>query len=151
MCTAKLLANCGISSKIFNSMILKMYFPYFLSITSCRFFIDFLFIIPSEQVSRQTNRQIFFLSHSQTLRRLKSVISYCERCSSLSGGTGRHVDCVDGADRLVLVVGKATITSGLRLRRSEVLRSLRHYSWSQSQGHHAVKCLEERDMERESA
>ena len=53
----------------------------------------------------------------------------------------------DGADRLL---GKATITSGLLLRRSEVLRSLRHYLWAQSQGHHTTDHLEERSIERGS-
>ena len=52
------------------------------------------------------------------------------------------------ADRLV---GKATITSGLRLGRSEVLRNLRHYLQAQSQGHHTIDRLEERSVERGSA
>ena len=39
------------------------------------------------------------------------------------------------ADRLV---GKTAIESGLRVERSEVLRSLRHYLLTQSQGHHAT-------------
>ena len=54
----------------------------------------------------------------------------------------------DWADRLV---GKATITSGLHLEWSEVLRSLRHYLHAQSQGCHIINHLEERGMERESA
>ena len=54
----------------------------------------------------------------------------------------------DRADRLA---GKATITSGLLLGRSEVLRSLRHYLRAQSQGHHAIDRLEERGVERGSA
>ena len=54
----------------------------------------------------------------------------------------------DGADRLA---GKATLTSGLLLGRSEVLRSLRHYLRAQSQGHHTIDLLEERDVERGSA
>ena len=33
------------------------------------------------------------------------------------------------------LTGKTTITSGLRLGRSEVLRSLRHCIWAQRQGH----------------
>ena len=37
----------------------------------------------------------------------------------------------DRADRLA---GKATITTGLRLERSQVLKSLRHYRPAQSQG-----------------
>ena len=48
------------------------------------------------------------------------------------------------ADRLA---GKAVI-SGLRLGRSEVLRSLRLYLWAQSQGHHTIDRLEERGAER---
>ena len=47
-----------------------------------------------------------------------------------------------------------SLTDSLLLRRSEVLRSLRHYLWAQSQGHHAIDCLElveERDVERGSA
>ena len=54
----------------------------------------------------------------------------------------------DGADTLA---GKVTLTSGLILGRSEVLRSLRHYLRSQSQGHHTIDRLEETDVERESA
>ena len=38
--------------------------------------------------------------------------------------------------------------SGLLLRRSEVLRSLRHYVWAQCQGHHTIDHLEERGDER---
>ena len=41
-------------------------------------------------------------------------------------------------------VGKATLTSGLLLGRSEALRSLRHHLPAQSQGRHNVVCLEER-------
>ena len=52
------------------------------------------------------------------------------------------------ADRLA---GKETIISGLLLVRSEVLRSLRHYLRSQSQGHHTIDHLEERGVERGSA
>ena len=47
----------------------------------------------------------------------------------------------DRADRLA---GKATLTSGLILGRSEVLRSLRHYLRAQSQGLHTTDRLEER-------
>ena len=46
------------------------------------------------------------------------------------------------------MAGKATITSGLLLRRSAVLKSLRHYLRAQSQGHHTVDSLEERGVER---
>ena len=53
----------------------------------------------------------------------------------------------DWADRLV---GKAIITCGLCLRRSHMLRSLRHYLCAQSQGHHIIDHLEERGMEEEA-
>ena len=49
------------------------------------------------------------------------------------------------------VAGKAAITTGWRLGKSEVLRSLRHYMRAQSQGHHTVDCLEGRGVERGSA
>ena len=39
---------------------------------------------------------------------------------------------------------KATLTSGFLLVRSEVMRSLRHYLWAQSQGHHTIDLLEEK-------
>ena len=51
----------------------------------------------------------------------------------------------DRADRLA---GKATITSGLRLGRSEVLRSLRHYLRAHGQGHHTIDRLQERSVEK---
>ena len=47
----------------------------------------------------------------------------------------------DQADRLA---DKATLASGLLLGRPEVLKSLRHYLWAQSQGRHTIDCLEER-------
>ena len=56
---------------------------------------------------------------------------------------------VKGNDRTDRLAGKATLTSGLLLRRSEVLRSLRHYP--ASQGHHTIDRLEERGEERGSA
>ena len=49
------------------------------------------------------------------------------------------------------LAGKVTLTSGLLLGRSEVLRSLRHYLRAQSQGHHTIDRLEERGVERRSA
>ena len=58
---------------------------------------------------------------------------------------------VKGNDRADTLAGKATLTSGLLLGRSEVLRSLRHYLRSQSQGHHTIDRLEERGVERGSA
>ena len=51
-------------------------------------------------------------------------------------------------DRADTLVGKATLTSGLLLRRSETLRSLRHYQRAQSEGHHAIDRLAERGVER---
>ena len=52
------------------------------------------------------------------------------------------------ADRLV---GKATLINGLLLRRSQMLRSLRHYPLAQSQGHHTIDRLEEKVVEKGSA
>ena len=52
---------------------------------------------------------------------------------------------VKGHDRADRLAGnKASTIGGLRLGRSEVLRSLRHFMRAQSQGHHTVDCLEER-------
>ena len=58
---------------------------------------------------------------------------------------------VQGNDRADRLAGKATLTSGLLLGRSEVLRSLRHYLQAQSQGHHTTDRPEERCVERGSA
>ena len=58
---------------------------------------------------------------------------------------------VEGNDKADRLAGKGTTTNGLRLGRSEVLRSLRHYLWAQSLGHHAIDRLKERGMERKSA
>ena len=59
---------------------------------------------------------------------------------------------VKGNDRAGRLAGKATITSGLRLGRSEMLRSLRHYLRAKFQGHHTIDRLGERTgVERESA
>ena len=41
--------------------------------------------------------------------------------------------------------------SGLHLERPEVLRSLRHYLQAQSQGHHTIDYIEDRDVERRGA
>ena len=57
----------------------------------------------------------------------KLMSMYCPGHAGVKGN--------DPADRLA---GKATLTGGLRLGRSEVLRSLRHYMWAQSQGHHTI-------------
>ena len=56
-----------------------------------------------------------------------------------------------GNDRADKLAGKATLTSGSLLGRSEVLRSLRHYLRAQSQGHRTIDRLEERGVERGSA
>ena len=53
-----------------------------------------------------------------------------------------------GNDRVDRLAGKATITGGLRLVRSKMLRSLRHYLRAQSQGYHTIDRLEERDVAR---
>ena len=58
---------------------------------------------------------------------------------------------VKGNDRPDRLMDKATITSGLRLGRSEALRSLRHYLRAQSQGHRTTDRLEARGVERGSA
>ena len=57
---------------------------------------------------------------------------------------------VKGNDRADRLMDKATITSGLRLGRSEALRSLRHYLRAQNQGHRTTDCLEEKGVERGS-
>ena len=64
------------------------------------------------------------------------------------GPAGVKLKFNDRADRLA---GKATRTGGLLLGRSEVLRSLEHYLWAQSQGHHTIDRQEERVVERGSA
>ena len=48
-----------------------------------------------------------------------------------------------GDDRVDRLAGKATTTSSLRRRRSEVLRSLRHYRLAQIHGHHTTDRQEE--------
>ena len=58
---------------------------------------------------------------------------------------------VKGNDRTDTIADKATLTNGLLPGRSKVLRSLRHYLRAQSQGHHTIDHLEERDVERGSA
>ena len=58
---------------------------------------------------------------------------------------------VKGNDRADRLAGKATLTSGSLLGRSQVLRSLRHYLRAQSQGHHTIDRLEERGVEKGSA
>ena len=58
---------------------------------------------------------------------------------------------VKGNDRAERLVGKATLARVLLLRRSGVLRSMRHYQRAQCQGHHTIDHLEERGVERGSA
>ena len=58
---------------------------------------------------------------------------------------------VKGNDRADRLAGKATLTNGLHLSRSEVLRNLRHCLQAQSQEHHTINHLEERGVERGSA
>ena len=57
---------------------------------------------------------------------------------------------VKGNDRADRLAGKATITSGLLLGSSEVLRSFlkKYYLRVQSQGHHTIDHLEERGVDR---
>ena len=57
---------------------------------------------------------------------------------------------VNGNDRADRPAGKATLTSGSFLGRTEVLRSLRHYLRAQSQGHHTIDRLKETGVERGS-
>ena len=61
--------------------------------------------------------------------------TYCG-CTALHAG-------VKGFDRADRLAGKAILTSGLLLGRSEVLRSLRHCLQPQNQGHHITNRLEE--------
>ena len=49
---------------------------------------------------------------------------------------------VMGNDQADRPVGKATLTNGLHLGGSEMLRSLRYYLRAQSQGHHTNNRLE---------
>ena len=58
---------------------------------------------------------------------------------------------VKGNDQTGSPAGKVTLTSGLLLGKSKVLRSLRRYLWAQSQAHHTIHRLEERGVERGSA
>ena len=58
---------------------------------------------------------------------------------------------VKGIDLANKLSGKAATISNLRLRRSEVLRSLKHYMWAQSQGHRTIDHQEKRSVERGSA
>ena len=58
---------------------------------------------------------------------------------------------VKGNDRADRLAGTATITKGLLLGSSEVLRILRHYLRAQSQGHHIIDRPEEKGVERGSA
>ena len=72
-----------------------------------------------------------------------SLRRQCSLYSISVGGKGNN-----RADRLR---AKAVITSGLRPRRSEMLRSLRQYPRTQSQGHHTLVHLEKKGVESGSA
>jgi len=61
---------------------------------------------------------------------------------------GRRRSRKQGSDRADRLADKATLTGGLLLGRSEVLRSLRHYLRAQSQGHHSIDHLDGRGVER---
>ena len=54
-------------------------------------------------------------------------------------------------DRAVRLAGKATLESDLLLGRSRVLRSLKYYLRAQSQGHHTIDRLEEREAWKQEA
>jgi len=58
---------------------------------------------------------------------------------------------VKGNDRADTQAVKATLTNGLLLGRSEMLRSLKHYMRAQIQGQHSIDHLEEKGVERGSA
>ena len=88
-----------------------------------------------------------------SLRRFRnSPYSYVSCSSAASAHPARpgHAGA-KGNDRADRLAGKATLTSGLLLGRSEVLRSLRHYLRAQSQGHHTIDRLEEKGVETGSA
>ena len=55
---------------------------------------------------------------------------------------------VKGNDRADRLAGKAALTSGLLLGRSEVLRSWTHYLRGQGQEIHTIDHLEERGVDR---
>ena len=57
---------------------------------------------------------------------------------------------VKGSNQADRVVVRATLTSALRIRRSEVLRSSRQYLRAQSQVHHTIGRPEERGVEKGS-
>ena len=63
------------------------------------------------------------------LRKLLWV--YCPRHAGMKGN-----------DRAGRLAEKASLIRGLLLGRSEVLRSLRHFLWAQSQGHHTIDHLQ---------
>ena len=60
---------------------------------------------------------------------------------------------VKGNERADRLADKTTVTNAMRLLRSEMLRSLRHYVRAQSRGyhHHTIGRLVGRGMEREGA
>ena len=63
----------------------------------------------------------------------------------------RSLDLKESRDSAERPAGKITITSGLLLERSEVLRSLKHYLRAQSQEHHTIDRLHEKSSNTASA
>ena len=80
----------------------------------------------------------------------QSTIFYTHVEQSLTKAIHTQHARVKGNDRGDRLLGKAALTSGFLLGRSEVLRSLRHYLRAQSQRHN-IDRLEERGVERGSA
>ena len=95
--------------------------------------------------------QVQWASHKKWKMEWEAQTGMCRWSTSIfknSCGPGHAgVKWNDRADRLA---GRATLTSGLLLRRSEVLRNLRHYLRAQSQGHHTIDRLEDSGMGRGS-
>ena len=91
---------------------------------------------------------VYIYKEQSLLPKLNSASQF--HCICVDIHLRRHAG-VKGNDRADRLAGKATLTSGLLLGRSEVLRSLRHYPRAQSQGHHSIDRLEERSEERGSA
>ena len=68
-----------------------------------------------------------------------------------TGGQGHWENTADGSILAPFWPEWQSVPRCLRLRRSEVLRNVRHYLRAQSQGHHAIDRLEKRSVERGSA
>ena len=69
--------------------------------------------------------------------------SGCTSCPEYAG--------MKGNDRTNRMASKANLTSGSLVGRAEMLRSLRYYLQTQSQGHHSIDHLEERGVDAGSA